>query len=338
MFSLCVSGNITFMENIIHGANPENLYRAFNIPVPERIIDFSTNTNILQWPKISIDIERLASRYPDPDCTRLRELIAERENISPSRILFTNGTNEAVFLLSRLFTHSTAILQPNYSEYSRAFTHAHNVFSLDDAGKFSAFILSNPNNPTGKYIADLSRVIESCPDTVFIVDEAYIDFLIHGEPERLCGYGNVIILRSLTKIFHLSGARIGYVIADENIITALKALQPTWSVNAFAQELAFMFMNDDEFCTRTRNFYRENTPAFMESLRASGFEVAESDVHYFMIQIEDDAEVIKHLLRNGIAVRHTRNFAGIGGKYIRAATRRPDENKRLVSVLSEGRN
>lgn len=321
------------MENIIHGANPENLYHAFNIPMPERVIDFSTNTNILQWPEINIDVQRLVSSYPDNDCTRLRELIASRENINPSRILFTNGTNEAIFLLSRLFTHNTAILQPNYYEYTRAFTHAHNVFSLDDAGKFKTFILTNPNNPTGKFIPDLSRVIASCQDTIFIVDEAYIDFLLYDEPERLCDYGNVIILRSLTKIFHLSGARIGYVIADENIITALKALQPSWSVNAVAQELALMFLSDYDFLKRTREFYRMNTPAFIEALRRAGIETVNSDVHYFIIRVDDDAEVIRHLLMNGIAVRHTRNFAGLEGKYIRVAARLPEENKFFAETL-----
>ena len=321
------------MENIIHGANPENLYHAYNIPMPERVIDFSTNTNILQWPEINIDVKHLVSRYPDPDCTRLRELIALRENISPSRILFTNGTNEAIFLLSRLFTHSTAILQPNYYEYTRAFTNAHNVFSLDDAGKFKTFILSNPNNPTGKFIPDLSQVIASCRDTVFIVDEAYIDFLLYDEPERLCDYGNVIILRSLTKIFHLSGARIGYVIADENIITALKALQPSWNVNAIAQELAFIFLNDYDFLKRTREFYRMNTPAFFEALRLAGIETVNSDVHYFMIRVDDDEKVIRHLLMNGIAVRHTRNFAGLDGRYIRIAARLPEENRRFLEAM-----
>ncbi|MBQ4470333.1 MAG: hypothetical protein II917_09390, partial [Synergistaceae bacterium] len=71
--------------------------------MPERIIDFSTNTNILSWPEISINVKELASSYPDYECAKLVKIIAERENISPSRILFTNGINEAIFLLARLF-------------------------------------------------------------------------------------------------------------------------------------------------------------------------------------------------------------------------------------------
>lgn len=323
------------MFGIIHGANPENLYNAFNIPMPERVIDFSTNTNILSWPEISINIAELASRYPDPECTRLRKVIASRENISSSRILFTNGTNQAIFLLSRLFMENVAILQPCYSEYSRAFPDAKDIFTLDEAGKYRAVIICNPNNPTGKYIADLSRTIELYPDTVFIVDEAYIDFLITAKPERLCDYGNVIILRSLTKIFHLSGARIGCVIASEAVISALKKFMPSWSVNAIAQELAYIFLNDSEFLNMSREFYRENAPKFMQDLRCAGLDVMNSDVHYFLVRVDDDIETIRHLLREGLVVRHTRNFVGLDGRYIRVAARRPEENMKLVEILKQ---
>lgn len=324
------------MDNLIHGANPENLYRAFNIPVPEKILDFSTNTNILSWPEININLEDLASHYPDPDCVSLRKIISEREHISTDRILFTNGINEAIYLLSQILSGNTAILQPCYSEYKRAFRDSYDAFRLNDAKRFNNFILTNPSNPTGKYIPDLSRIIKLCPDTMFIVDEAYIDFLIRDSiRERLCEFENVIILRSLTKIFHLSGVRIGYVIASKNIIAKLKAIQPTWSVNSIAQELAKIFLEDANFYARTRNFYRENTPRFMNALREAGFDVHDSDVHYFLISVDDDIAVIRHMLLNGIVVRHTRNFAGLNGKYIRAATRQPEENKFFVSALKE---
>ena len=317
----------------IHGANPENLYRAFNIPVPEKILDFSTNTNILSWPDISLDIKRLASSYPDPECTALREIISARENVPMSRILFVNGINQAIFLLAGLFGDDTAILQPCYTEYSRAFTNARDIFTLDDAGTFGHVVICNPNNPTGRFIPDLSQIIAGNPRTTFIIDEAYIDFLRHYEPERLCDFPNAVILRSLTKIFHLSGARVGYVIADENIIDALKSRMPSWNVNAFAQELALKFLADGEFLARTRDFYRVNTPILMAGLREAGFDVVDSDVHYFLVRVDDDMEVIRRLLTRGIAVRHTRNFAGLEGKYVRVATRRPEENNMLISGM-----
>ena len=325
------------MNNLLtlHGANPENLYRAFNIAMPEKIIDFSTNTNIIAWPEnIKIDVESLASSYPDPDCEKLRNIIALQENINPAKILFTNGVNEAIFLLARILTGSTAIFQPCYYEYIRAFVNAHEIFSLDNINNFDNIILVNPNNPTGKYINNLAEIIKFYPGKLFIIDEAYIDFVLNDiERERLCGFENVIILRSLTKIFHLSGVRIGYIIANESIIRQLKNFLPTWNVNAIAQELALYFLNDKNFYERTRNFYRANTPEFMKNLRLSGFEVIDSDVHYFLIRVNDDLEALRLLLENGITARHTRNFAGLNGEYLRVAARFPNENKFFVDVM-----
>ena len=324
-------------NNINHGANPEKLYAAFNVKMPERIIDFSTNTNILSWPEISINVKELASSYPDYECAKLVKIIAERENISQSRILFTNGINEAIFLLARLFEgQNTGILQPCYSEYLRAFREVQGVFTIEGASRFDNFILVNPNNPTGNYINNLSEIIARYPETRFIIDEAYIDFLINinASPERLCGFENVIILRSLTKIFHLSGVRIGYVIANESIINSLRNLQPTWSVNAVAQELALYFLNDTGFYERTRAFYTKEVPVFMQSLREAGIDVMNSSVHYFLVKVHDDYELIKYLLRHGLVVRHTRNFAGLEGKYIRVAARHSHENKLLLEALT----
>ena len=334
MLTLHDSGNISRMHNTltIHGANPENLYSAFNLTMPDKIIDFSTNTNILTWPEVNINLQELASRYPDPECSKLRNIVAEHENIPASRILFTNGSNEAIFLLSGLFGEDTAILQPAYSEYSRAFRNLHSIFTLDEAKNFMHVIIINPNNPTGKYTR-LREVICSSHDTLFIVDEAYIDFLLTAKPERLCNLDNVILLRSLTKIFHLSGARIGYVIAPENVIAAMRERLPTWSVNAIAQELALIFMKDKGFAERTRAFYREHTPRLMQAVRDSGFEVVNSDVHYFLVRVDDDLRVIEHLLKAGIVVRHTRNFAGLDGKYIRVATRLQEDNRLLIEIL-----
>ena len=319
----------------LHGANPENLYRAFSLPVPAKILDFSTNTNILSWPDFTLDIETLASNYPDPECSALREIISSRENISPSRILFTSGINQAIFILAQIFPDDTAILQPCYTEYRRAFTDAHDIFTLTDAGSFGHVIICNPSNPTGKFIPDLSRIIVANPQTTFIIDEAYVDFLRGYEPERLCDFQNVIILRSLTKIFHLSGARIGYVIASEDVISAMKNRLPSWSVNAFAQELAVRFLADGEFLRRTREFYLENTPRFMTGLREAGFEVMDSDVHYFLVRVNDDLGVIRRLLEKGIAVRHTRNFAGLRGSYIRVAARGSEDNARLIAAVKD---
>ena len=325
--------------DLIHGANPENLYKAFNLLMPEKISDFSTNANILSWPDIDLkNLIALASDYPDNECRRLKNIIAQRENIKPENILFTNGSNEAIFLLSRLLENKrTGILQPAYSEYKRAFRNSGDLNNIGQSGNFEAVIFSNPCNPTGEYIKNIYGLAEKFINTFFIIDEAYIDFVLTTERTPLQIHDNLIIIRSLTKIFKLAGTRIGYIIANEKIINSLKNFTPYWNVNSIAQALAEKFLLHESFYNSTRAFYKIHTPKFMDMIKNSGYKIIKSDVHYFLIEVDDDLKIIHALLKFGLVVRHTRNFKTLDGKYIRVATRTPNENKLLAKILKKER-
>ncbi len=331
-----------------HGANPEKLYAAMGIPMPGQVIDFSTNTNALPWPEgVDIDLSRCLSAYPDDEVLELRSLVAEREGCALDELLFTNGSNEALYLLTSLFSgRQAAVLQPTYGEYRRALeafgVTTTDLFNLADVENvfFDLVVLCNPSNPTGAYIpfGELERLARENPHTLFVVDQAYIDFLL-PERERVLldfrAFPNLLLLRSLTKLYHLCGARIGYVLASSDWIVRLKARQPTWSVNAVAQAVCSAFMRNEAILRETRAFYATETPRFMNALSRSGIRVRPSRVHFFLIETDDDSRVIRGLLERGLVVRHTRSFPGLDGRCIRVATRLPEENDLLVRALSE---
>jgi threonine-phosphate decarboxylase len=327
-----------------HGANPEKLYEAAGIPMPERIIDFSTNTNVYPWyAGLEVDLFRCLSVYPDDEATELKSIVAERERCSPDNVLFVNGSNEAIYLIASFLTgKKAAVLQPSYGEYLRALS-AHgakvkNLFSTEELKNCDAFFLCNPRNPTGEYIeaAKLEALFAGSPETLFVVDEAYVDFLT-GPREKINfqRHENVILLRSLTKIFHLCGARLGYVLACRERIGRLKSRQPTWSVNAFAQIAGAAFMKDSAFVRKTREFYASETPRFIAALQDRGFVVRPTRTNFFLIETSDDLKLIRSLLARGIVARHTRNFPGLDGSYIRVATRLPEENDFFVRAVRE---
>jgi threonine-phosphate decarboxylase len=343
---------MSFLERR-HGANPEKLYEAMGLSLPDKILDFSTNANVLPWGgDLSIDRDCLAS-YPDDEATELRSAIVEHENRSvknsfieaPSieNVLVVNGSNEAIYLIaSFLGGKKTALWQPVYGEYLRALSaygaDVFNVFGADGLTEDTeAFFLCNPCNPTGRYVESevLEELFGRYPRTLFVADEAYIDFLV-GEHRKLdfLRYRNLVVLRSLTKIFHLCGARIGYVLACEEQIARLKARQPTWSVNAPAQYAALAFMKDASFVRKTRDFYAEETPRFIAGIEDKGFTVLPTRTNFFLVEVADDRKVIRGLLKRGIVVRHTRNFPGLDGRYIRVTTRMPEENALLIQALS----
>jgi threonine-phosphate decarboxylase len=131
----------------------------------------------------------------------------------------------------------------------------------------------------------------------------------------------------------LCGPRLGYVLACGERIRQLKSRQPTWSVNALAQAAGAVFMKDEAFVRRTRAFYASETPRFMASLRASGFVVRPTNTNFFLVEVADDLKLMLSLLERGVVVRHTRNFPGLDGRYIRVATRLPEENDFFVRAM-----
>ncbi len=329
----------------LHGANPEKLYDAFGVAMPKKISDFSTNTNALEWNgKIDADLKKLLCDYPDDESSSLRSLIASANNCKEENILVTNGSNEAIYIIASYFASGcNCILQPVYGEYERALksygSAPLNIFSRNSIPESADTVwLCNPCNPTGQYIKDceIKDLLDSNKDKIFIIDEAYRDFLINGDDNiQNHIFENVIFLRSLTKIYHLCGARIGYAAAPSDIISKLKKRQPTWSVNALAQTAAEAFLKDRNFPKATREFYKAEIPRFISELRKFGCEIADTSVNFFLMKCENDAELISFLLKKGIVVRHTRNFPGLDGKYIRIAARSSEENNIFINAMKE---
>lgn len=335
------------IEFRLHGANPEKTYKNFSIPMPEKVYDFSTNTNALPWNgSLNIDIKKSLSNYPDDEALELRSLLAKENDCSVENILVTNGSNEAIYLIASYQTGKrSCIIQPTYGEYARALkaydSSVRNVMSLSDIKPIDETVwICNPCNPTGAFIEDseLKTLLKTFKNNIFVIDEAYRDFMYDNRSSlRVEDFSNLIILRSLTKSYHLCGSRIGYVLADSELIKNLKRRQPTWSVNSIAQDAAIAFMQDSEFLAKTREYYRIEMPRLTSELESLGFEIKPTRVNYFLLKTSDDEGLMRFLLTKGIVVRHTRNFPGLDGKYVRIAARSVEENNILIRAMKEYR-
>jgi len=311
------------MDYGLHGANPERF-------IDGLVYDFSTNTNVIKKRfKIS---KKNAYSYPSIEVDELKCLLKyENENI-----LFTNGINEAIYIIASLY-NKVSILQPTYVEYERALTgfgkeitHLYNLDVIDT----ECIFICNPNNPTGEY-RDLSNIIKSNPNTMFVIDESYIDFVENPfEIDYLLK--NVILLRSLTKTYHLSGLRLGYVLSNEELIKTINDKKPTWSVNSFAIEVGKQMLSDENFIKKTKKYYLKEKEYFTGKLRELGVEVVDSSVHYFLLKISN-SDFIPFMLKHRIFVRHTNNFKGLNGNYIRICTRTRKENKYFLKIIKKYR-
>lgn len=331
----------------VHGANPNKLYKQFNIEMPESVTDFSDNANAIKQDKVlNIKYEDYFDEYPDDEVLQLREFISEVENISTNNILFTNGTNEVIYILASYYQNKTvAILHPTYSEYELALkayeVNVEYVFDFNEVNEnHDALIVCNPNNPTGRYfdyekMEEVAKRLENM-HVDLIIDEAYIDFMnIYHKTLDVTMYRNIYILRSLTKFYHLSGLRIGYLLSHHSNIDKIKRRQPTWSVNSIAQIVAYEYLTDVDFIKKTKLFYENERNRIFQELKLLDFEVLDSKVNFFVMRIDNDESLIKFLLKKGIVVRHTRNFPKLLGKYIRITIKSVEDNNLLIKSLKE---
>ena len=354
-----------------HGANPQLLAQSLKSEVKKGSVDFSVNVNPFPpLPEISTVWRNLYEEilhYPDPTCRDFIEKAAEKDGVGKEQILPGNGAAELIFLIAQAYRGSKVlIVEPAFSEYRDAcaangcevhsyLTKRENAWRLDLEelkkdliGKQLCFFC-HPSNPTGVSYAseELEAVIQLAATygVTLVIDEAFLHFMekpVSAVP-FLNQYPNIIILRSLTKMFHLPGARIGYAIASEERITRLKTLQPPWSVNGVAQRLG-------SICLESGEMYIKQTAADISSERGRifpildslGFEASPSSVNFYVLQKKESPEdlfpLLLFLFTNGIVVRHTENFRGIDGKGLRVAIRAPEENNRLLSVLESWNN
>ena len=334
------------MEFRAHGANPEKLYAAAGLPTPAKIYDFSTNTNAVpQREGFVPDLRAALEDYPDGDCLALREALAREFGVPAENILVSSGSNEAIYIIaSYAAARENLILQPVYGEYKKALdgygARTRNIFSLAEAegARGAAVWLCNPCNPTGALIpgAELDAAAERNPETIFIIDEAYRDFVwtekLPVAPKIL---PNVVRLRSLTKIYDLCGARVGALVSHEAAVEKIKARQPEWSVSGLAQQAALWRAGDETLKARTREYYAREIPRLTAALREAGFAVRPTCANFFLVEAPDDEDFIRFMLERGIVVRHTRNFAGLDGRFVRIAARTKDEDDLLIEAARE---
>ena len=331
------------MEFRAHGANPEKLYAAAGLPTPAKIYDFSTNTNAVpQRGGFVPDLRAALEDYPDGDCLALREALAREFGAPAENILVSSGSNEAIYIIaSYAAARENLILQPVYGEYKKALdgygARTRNIFSLAEAegARGAAVWLCNPCNPTGALIpgAELDAAAERNPETLFIIDEAYRDFVWTEElPRAPKILPNVVRLRSLTKIYDLCGARVGALVSHEAAVEKIKARQPEWSVSGLAQQAALWRAGDETLKARTREYYAREIPRLTAALREAGYAVRPTCANFFLVEAPDDEGFIRFMLERGIVVRHTRNFAGLDGKFVRIAARTKDEDDLLIEA------
>ena len=359
------------MQKHQHGGNLNLAARKYGLD-PEKILDFSVNTNPLGPPEVIHALLekglRYVTAYPEPYCETLKEEYASSLSITPDQLIFTNGAVELIYMVIQALRPRTVLIPaPTFSEYeiaARAFQTCLKLFRLprekDFLPELNALIraargvdmvfLCNPNNPTANLYPPeiLQPFFEFCDaEGIFvIIDESFLIFHKHwlelSAVPKTKASKNLLILQSLTKFYSIPGLRVGYGVAHPETIALLSRFQPPWQVNSLAQVAAKEILKDDSFKLSTCTYVEQERSQFSAALSAvNEVRVYPSDAPFLLLALGENLtapSLVDSLARKGILVRDCSNFAYLGNNHIRVAVKDREKNSLLVIELTKSVN
>jgi histidinol-phosphate aminotransferase len=291
------------------------------------------------------------NRYPDPEATQFRRLIARELKTEPSQILQGNGSDELIYYLTATFGGPVLYPVPTFSMYGiiaqalgeeKKAVRLDAEFDLDIDAMVAAvreekprlIFLSSPNNPTGNCFSaeKILRIIEASRGIV-VVDEAYQPFSSRsGFLPFLKDYRNLVIMRTLSKI-GLASLRLGFIVADPAIIEEVNKVRLPFNVNALSQAVAVAALREKkQMASAVKMIVSERERLFSEMSGMTGVEPFPSEANFILFQVSRPDAVYGALLDQGILVRNI-NDAVKGCLRVTVGT--PAENTAFLRALAK---
>ncbi|MFN0060439.1 MAG: pyridoxal phosphate-dependent aminotransferase [Planctomycetota bacterium] len=312
-------------------------------------------------------LEWLIRTSPPTGCEGMIRCIAECRDLDARCVLPGDGSSALIFLAFRewLISASRAlVLDPSYGEYAHVLEQVVGCsverFALARADGFQVdvaqlarrladgydvVVIVNPNSPTGRYVsrAELERVLAAAPArTRFWIDETYIDYAGAGESlERFAASRpNVVVAKSMSKVYALSGLRAAYLVAAPSIIESLARRTPPWAVSLPAQVAAIEALRDTSYYESRWNETHTLRAEFADTLGSRlSFAVTPSVANFILCQLPSAgpaAEIVCERARaRGLYLRDTSSMSQQLGRHsIRIAVKDWDTNQRILEILA----
>ena len=299
-------------------------------PKDQQYIKLNTNESPFPPPQSVVDAvcaeTKLNHLYSDPECTKFLEKASEIFGVKKTQIMATNGSDEGLNFIFMAFCDKTRpVVFPDitYGFYS-VFADLYGVpykkiplkkdFSIDYRDYMNVcanVVIANPNAPTGLTLKldEIEKIIQSNPDHVVVIDEAYIDFGGKTCVPLIDKYDNLLITQTFSKSRSLAGARLGVVMGNEALIADLNALR--FSTNPYNVNRMTLAAGYTALCEE--NYFQEKckeicqTRAYVtQGLQDLGFEVLVSNTNFVFAKNDSISglKLYEELKKRGILVRH----------------------------------
>lgn len=291
--------------------------------------------------------------YPDPDASELKQAIAVQQRVDVSQVFVGNGSDEVLAHIFRaFFVKEKAILYPDisysfYPVYSQFFGLKTKVIALNDAFEIVAedyqqendgIIIANPNAPTGIALGlvEIEKILQSNPQSVVVIDEAYVDFGADSAVALVEQYPNLVVCQTTSKSRSLAGLRVGFAIAQAHLISAMEAVKNSFNsypLDRFALAAAVASFEDQTYFEEQCEKVIQSRELLTKGLEALGFQVLPSKANFVFAQCpgHDAAQLAQALRESGIIVRYF-NKPRIN-QHLRITVGTDEQNQRLLDQL-----
>ena len=291
--------------------------------------------------------------YPDPNGDRLKHAVAEFYSIPAEQVFVGNGSDEVLaHIFHGLFQQELPLLFPDisysfYPVYCGLYGIAYEKVALDESFQIRAedyarpnggIIFPNPNAPTGRVLAldAIEAILKNSPDSVVVVDEAYIDFGGETAIGLVARYPNLLVTQTLSKSRSLAGLRVGLAVGHPDLIEALERIKNSFNsypLDRLAIVGGAAAFEDREHFESTRKAVIESREKLTAQLQARGFDVLPSGANFIFARHpeQDAAGIAARLREHGVIVRHFK-LARID-QFLRISIGTPEQNQALLDAL-----
>ncbi|MDD5561430.1 MAG: histidinol-phosphate transaminase [Candidatus Omnitrophica bacterium] len=353
-----VRSNILNVKAYVSGKPIEETKRQLGL---REVIKLASNENPLgPSPKAVSAIKKCLSginRYPDSQGFYLKRRLARHLSLDPENFILGNGSDELIDIIIKTFvepdenivTSDTTFLeyeiiaQVNDRKIKKA---PLRYFKYDLAAmlklvdkKTKLVFIANPNNPTGTYVTkyEVADFLGALPDSILVVfDEAYDAFIdVDDYPDSLAYLRRkkkIIILKTFSKSYGLAGLRLGYAMAERELVSYMERVRQPFNVNMLAQAGGIAALDDKDFIKNTRRLVLKGKDFIYQELSRMGLGFLPSAANFVLVDTgKDGLEIFKAMLKFGVIVRQMKQY-GLKD-FIRVTIGTQKENERFIRVL-----
>ena len=272
------------------------------------------------------DAAKSLQLYPDPTCSELTKKVAKTIGVKPENVLLTNGSDEILNFAFMAFcdtSHPAIFPDITYGFYS-VFAELNGIpyeevplkedFSIDLAnykGVNKTIFIANPNAPTGicLSLSEIEEILKTNPDSVVVIDEAYIDFGGESAVALIDKYDNLLVTQTFSKSRSMAGARLGFGVGNASLIADLNTVKYSinpYNINKMTMFAALGMLEDEDYTRKNCEIIIKNREETSLKLKEMGFLITDSKTNFIFakhLKVSGEKIYLK-LKEKGILVRH----------------------------------